>query len=89
MQRDVIWTHAALRDVEQIRRYLGQFNPSAARDFADHLRQTGDSLQDFPERGRPAGRIRDLTIVWPYVIRYRVTANHVIILRVRHGARLP
>jgi toxin ParE1/3/4 len=28
-----------------------------------------------------------MTIVWPYILRYRIKGDAVIILRVRHGAR--
>jgi toxin ParE1/3/4 len=28
-----------------------------------------------------------MTTVWPYILRYRVEGDRVIILRVRHGAR--
>jgi plasmid stabilization system protein ParE len=42
----------------------------------------------FSERGRDAGGgRREMTIVWPYVLRYRVEAERVVILRVRHGAQ--
>ena len=47
-----------------------------------------ESLSVFPERGRDAGEgRREMTIVWPYVLRYRVEGSIVYILRVRHGAR--
>jgi plasmid stabilization system protein ParE len=47
-----------------------------------------DSLAEFPHRGRTAedGR-REMTIVRPYVLRYRVEGETVVILRIRHGAR--
>jgi len=32
---------------------------------------------------------RELTIVWPYLLRYRVDGDRVIVLEVRHGAREP
>jgi len=28
-----------------------------------------------------------MTTVWPYILRYRVEGDTIIILRVRHGAR--
>jgi plasmid stabilization system protein ParE len=51
----------------------------------------GDGLQRFPNRGRavPGTRLRETTLARPYIIRYRVAADHVRILRVRHGARRP
>ena len=39
-------------------------------------------------RGRPVGGgIRELTIVSPYLIQYRVENGEVEILTIRHGAR--
>jgi toxin ParE1/3/4 len=47
-----------------------------------------DSLAEFSDRGREAGEGRtEMTVVWPYVLRYRVEAETVIVLRIRHGAR--
>ncbi len=59
--------------------------------MARALLAAGDSLASFPDRGRPvAGTgLREWTLVYPYIIRYRVAADHVRILRVRHGARRP
>ena len=47
-----------------------------------------NSLAEFPEIGRPAEKeSRELAIVPPYLIRYRIVGETVQILRVRHGAR--
>jgi hypothetical protein len=50
---------------------------------------TAETLSENPNRGRPvrSGR-RDFTAIWPYVVRHRGTADAVIILRIRNGARL-
>jgi toxin ParE1/3/4 len=87
----VIWSPAALREIEQIYRYLTQFNPSAAAKLADELFSAGDSLETLPNRGRPVPgtALRELTVVYPYIIRYRIADDHVRILRVRHGRRQP
>ena len=87
----VIWSPAALREIAQIYAYLAQFNPRAAETIARALLAAGDSLAAFPDRGRPVlgTMLREWTIVYPYIIRYRVTVDHVRILRVRHGARRP
>ena len=60
----------------------------AAQRMALRLRAAADSLRDYPERGRsiPGGR-RELTIINPYLIRYRCDGEIVVILRTRHGAR--
>ncbi len=76
--------------VAAIRAYVGEFSPLAARRFAARLVEVADSLDEFAERGRlVGGGKRELTIVWPYLIRCRVDADTVTILRVRHGARRP
>ena len=63
-------------------------NPAAARRTAARVVEAGNFLESFPERGRPIGRnLRELVSVWPYIIRYRLADERVVILRVRHGAR--
>lgn len=86
---DVVWTRRATVDVLVIRDHIGQFAPVAAQRTALRLRAAGDSLENFPERGRAiaSGR-RELVTVPPYLIRYRVKAGVVERLTVRHGARL-
>jgi toxin ParE1/3/4 len=80
-----------LADLGDIRAYIEQFNPRAAREVAASLRGFGDSLAAFPNRGRqvPGTTMRELISKYPYIIRYRVVADRVVILRVRHGARRP
>ena len=87
----VIWSPAALREIDHIYRYLAQFNPSAAENMVGEILAAGDSLENFPYRGRavPGTQLREVTIAYPYVIRYRITADQVRILRVRYGARRP
>lgn len=86
----VIWTFQALLDLEDIRTFVARDRPLAAERLANRLRTAAAALDRFPARGRPIsqGR-RELTHVPPYLIRYRVTANGVRILEVRHGAREP
>ena len=90
MPRRVVWTAAALRDLKAIQAYFDQFNPQAAARLADRLVAAGESLAVHPERGRPAsaGR-RELLVVWPYLIGYRVRTVQVEIIRIRHGAQAP
>jgi toxin ParE1/3/4 len=85
----IVWARAALADVQRIRIYISGFNPYAASDMAEHIIQAGNGLATFPFRGRavPNGRLREITVAPPYIIRYRVEPERVVILRVRHGAR--
>lgn len=88
--RRIIWSPRAADDLSSIRDYIGQFNPSAASRFAARLVAAAESLADLSERGRPVNsKRRELIVVWPYIIRYRIEAERVVILRVRHGARRP
>jgi toxin ParE1/3/4 len=85
----VIWTEPALDDIERVRRYIAGFNPLAAREMAQRILQAGNGLATFPFRGRavPNSRLREITVALPYIIRYRVEPERVVIMRVRHGAR--
>jgi toxin ParE1/3/4 len=87
----VVWTFSALADVADIRRYIGTFNPPAAQRIAARLIAVGNALVNFPDRGRPVPGtdLREATVVYPYIIRYRVDGDRVLILRVRHGMRRP
>ena len=87
----VVWTYSAVVDLEDIRRYIGTFNPHAAQRLAARLIAVGKGLVTFPDRGRPVPDtgLREATVVYPYIIRYRVDRDRVVILRVRYGMRRP
>ena len=86
----VVWTREALTNLELIRAYIHQFDPQAAQRMASRLIDAGTSLGDFPERGRvAASATRELVTVPPYVLRYRLEAGTIYILRIRHGAQRP
>jgi toxin ParE1/3/4 len=87
----VVWTLSAVVDLQDIRRYIDTFNPDAARRIAARLIAVGNGLVNFPDRGRPVPGtdLREATVVYPYIIRYRVDGDRILILRVRHGARRP
>jgi toxin ParE1/3/4 len=88
---EVIWTEPSLFHLRAIRLYTQQFNPRAARQIAEALVAAGNGLAHFPLRGRsvPGTDMRELVSVRPYIIRYRVVGDEVIILRVRHAAQRP
>ena len=86
--RRIVWTDEAVAHLEAIVEYVEAFNPAAARRLGERLIEVADSLAEFAERGRDAGRgRREMTTVWPYILRYRVEGDRVIVLRIRHGAR--
>ncbi len=85
----VNFTRRALRDLANIRAYIANDDPRAASRVAVEIVAACDRLEYFPERGRLGLRrgTRELTIVWPYVIVYRVTGTNIDILAVWHGAQ--
>lgn len=86
--RQIVWTEEAVEHLEAIVTYISAFNPAAAARLADRLVEVADSLAEFPDRGRDAGGgRREMTTVWPYILRYRVEGDTVFILRIRHGAQ--
>jgi plasmid stabilization system protein ParE len=76
---EVVWTASALADLGEIRAYIGQFNPRAAREVAASLKGLDDSLATFPNRGRqvPGTTMRELISKYPYIIRYRIAVGRV------------
>jgi plasmid stabilization system protein ParE len=85
----IIWANAALGNLRAIEAYIAQFNPFAAAKVAAEIIETAEQLADLPQRGRiVAGTsLREVMTSYPYIIRYRVTGEDIIILRIRHMAR--
>ena len=86
----VIWQASARADVVRLVTYIAEENPIAAQKVARGLVAAGDSLAEFPGRGRK-GRVpgtRELVTIAPYIIVYETTSpDRVEILRVWHGAQ--
>lgn len=86
----IVWTDEAIAQLEGIGAYIAIEDPRAAADLADRLIALADSLAEFPHRGRVAEEnSREMTTVWPYILRYSVEGDTVLIRRIRHGARSP
>lgn len=86
--KKIVWTDEAVEHLEAIVTYVSVYDPAAAERLGRRLIELADSLAEFPDRGRAAGKgRREITTVWPYILRYRVEGDRVIILRIRHGAR--
>jgi toxin ParE1/3/4 len=79
----IVWTREALENIELIRAYIQQFDPQGRAMLGAQIDRRRRQ-RDFPERGRPTsdGR-RELPIVSPYIIRYRVDGDRVFGLRIR------
>ena len=85
----VVWSFAALADLQRIRSYIADFNPAAASRLAEQVIAAGDALVLFPYRGAPVGdNLREIIPVYPYLLRYEIIGDTLTILGVRHGMRV-
>jgi toxin ParE1/3/4 len=89
----VIYSEAALRDLQQISEFIAADNPEVAERFANRLVDLAQSLQSLPERGRPVKGWPGVRVVVlsPYLIFYHFERpkNRLETLRFWHGARDP
>ena len=92
VNRQILWSGTALEDLKQIRAWVAQDSPDAARRLASKIRKGVESLTDFPMAGRIVPEIgikayREI-IVRPYRVIYQVRDNDAfVILRVWHSHR--
>jgi toxin ParE1/3/4 len=89
----VIYSEAALADLQQITAFIARDNSEVAKRFANRLVDLAETLRSLPERGRPVKKwpsVRVLVLA-PYLIFYRFERgdNTVEIVRFWHGARDP
>lgn len=62
-----------MHDLAKVRAYIRRFSPRAADRLVLKLVDATLALAEHPERGRPIPRDkRELTIILPYIIRYRI-----------------
>ncbi len=87
----LIWSAQALLDVQHLFRFWAPKNPDAAKRAVGAIRLGVSVLSQQPAMGRPvedmADEFRDWIIDFGdsgYVARYRLEADIVIILAVRH-----
>lgn len=83
------YTPESIADLERLRAFIAEQNPSAARRIAGSLLEAIERLRIFPKMGLPVRRapdpdsIRDL-FVDSYTIRYLLARQSIIILRIWH-----
>jgi toxin ParE1/3/4 len=89
----VIYSEAALADLQEITAFIAADNVRVAERFANRLVDLAESLRSMPERGRPVKNWPGVRVIVlaPYLIFYHFErpANRVEILRFWHGARDP
>lgn len=82
------YTEDAVRDLEEIYRYIAEDNINAAIQHRQRLRQRCLGLVDYPRIGRKREEIRPglrSVTEGDYVILYRIVDNEVVVSRVIHG----
>jgi len=82
----VRFADAALRDIESIRAYIAQDNPSAASRMAIAIVAAADRLSDNPRIGRLGAMPGTFElVVRPYLLVYEIHRAEIVVLRVWHG----
>ncbi len=87
----LIWSPAALRDVDRLHRFLVEKNASAAREAIKAVRTHINILAEQPAAGRPAEHMDPEFREWiipfggsGYIALYRLEGEKVVILAVHH-----
>ena len=87
----VIWSYAAVDDLEVAAEYLHRDSPSFSSSFVLRALEAGRSLSAFPERGRIVPELKNDNIreifLYSYRLIYRVEKDKVSILALIHGRR--
>ncbi len=87
----LIWSPAALADVQRVYRFLASKNISAAQEAVKAIRQGVNILALHPEVGRPIEEMEPEYREWPisfgssgYVALYRFDGRLAVIVALRH-----
>ncbi len=84
------WLPQAVQDLENIKQYLTEYQPSFAQPTVLRLYDGIRSLKDYPNRGRPGLKRGTRELVFtplPYLAVYRIREQSIEILHIRHGAQ--
>ncbi len=87
----VVWRERALEDIDRLYDFLFKKSEEAAAKTAQVILRGSSLLEESPRLGRPVAdgtRRRELFIPFGsgfYVLRYFLTSNIVVIVRVWHG----
>ena len=88
--RRIVWTSPARFDLRRLRAWTGRHGSTRAKAQAQRIRRAVESLSGMPRLGRtlavPDGGAKDLRelVLPPYVIRYLVEPERIVILRLWH-----
>ncbi len=88
--REIIWLDSAVNDIARLRGFIAKENPHATKRAAESIQDAAQRLIKSPSIGKPVTDLpqyRDLLTrfgVGGYVLRYRVHAETIYIVHVRH-----
>ena len=92
MADQVIWSPAALDDVDDIASYIARDSAYYASAVVNKILATTASIPEFPHLGRMVPETNDVTIreriVYSYRVIYQLDENNITIIAVIHGRRL-
>lgn len=86
----LVWLESAVNDLVRLRQFIAEKNPDAAQRAAAAIKEAIYRLQEYPAVGKPIADLidyRDLFIRFGaggYILRYRVHADTVYIVHIRH-----
>lgn len=87
----VRWLERSKEDLERLYDFIAEHSSDAADKALRTLIKSGNSLSEFPEKGRPwpaEPGFRELSVPFAsrgYVIRYRYEDSEVVIVRIWHA----
>jgi toxin ParE1/3/4 len=87
---EIVWSPLALARLREIRAYVELDKPDAAEHLATRIVAVVEALRNHPYLGRAGAEpgIRELVIGGsPYLVRYRVRGNRVVISTIWRGAQ--
>lgn len=89
-ERAIRYTTAAIGDLREIKDYLVQHDPGAARNVGEAIERAVLLLSLFPHKSRNVRR-RDWHALplsrYPYIVFFRIRRDEIEILHIRHAAR--
>ena len=89
--RRIVWSSPARFDLRRLRAWTERHSPGKARLQAKRIREAIERLPANPRLGRAIPvpgdgeeELRELVLA-PYVIRYTVEADRIVVIRLWHG----
>jgi plasmid stabilization system protein ParE len=89
---NIVWSPLAVDRASEIAKYIAQDKPSAAEEWVKTIFSKVEQLKISPETGRIVPEIRNSQfrelIYGNYRIIYRIEAERISILTIRHGKQI-